>query len=108
MPEERPRFTIVYAPLTKQHLRTMDAKYYTLIRDTLTEQLAFEPTTETRNRKPLKRPVIFMATWELRFEPHNRFRAYYDVDVEQTLVVILALGRKHGNRVVIGGEEIQL
>ena len=108
MPDGRRRFTIVYAPITKQHLRTIEAKYYTLIRDAVTEQLAVEPTTETRNRKPLKRPVVFMATWELRFGPHNRFRAYYDVDLEQAIVAILAIGRKQGNRVVIGGEEIQL
>jgi hypothetical protein len=71
-------------------------------------QLAFEPTTETRNRKPLKRPVVFMATWEIRFGPQNRFRAYYDVDLEQAIVAILAIGRKYRHRVVIGGEEIQL
>ncbi len=108
MPDERRRFTIVYAPIAKQHLRTIEAKYYTLIRDTISEQLAFEPTTETHNRKPLKRPVVFMATWEIRFGPQNRFCAYYDVDLEQAIVAILAIGRKHGHRVVIGGEEIQL
>jgi mRNA-degrading endonuclease RelE of RelBE toxin-antitoxin system len=102
------RFTIVYAPITKDHLRVIEAKYYALIRDAVNEQLAFDPTTETRNRKPLKRPVVFMATWEIRFGPQNRFRVYYDVDLEQQLVTILAIGRKQGNRVVIGGEEIQL
>jgi len=108
MPDERRRFTIVYAPITKQRLQTIEAKYYSLIRDAISEQLAFEPTTEARNRKPLKRPVLFMATWEIRFGPQNRFRAYYDVDLEQAIVAILAIGHKHGDRVVIGGEEIQL
>ena len=108
MRNEPRRFTIVYAPITKDHLRVIEAKYYALIRDAVNQQLAFEPTTETRNRKPLKRPVVFMATWEIRFGPHNRFRLYYDVDLEQQLVTILAIGRKQGNRVVIGGEEIQL
>jgi hypothetical protein len=70
------RFTIVYAPITKQHLRTIEAKYYSLIRDVVDEQLAFEPATETRNRKPLKRPVVFMATWKHRFGPQNRFSVY--------------------------------
>jgi hypothetical protein len=108
MLDARRRFTIVYAPITKQHLWAIEAKYYTLIRDAISAQLAFEPTTETRNRKPLKRPVVFMATWEIRFGPQNRFRAYYDVDLEQAIVAILAIGRKLGNRVVIGREEIQL
>ena len=108
MPHEPPRFTIAYAPITKQHLRTIEPKYFSLIRDAVNEQLSFEPTTETRNRKPLKRPVVFMATWEIRFGPQNCFRVYYDIDLNQQLVSILAIGHKRGNRVVIGGEEIQL
>jgi hypothetical protein len=102
------RFTIVYAPITRQHLSTIEAKYYSLIRDAVNEQLSFEPTIETRNRKPLKRPVVFMATWEIRFGPRNRFRVYYDIDLDQATVSILAIGSKYGNRVVIGGEEILL
>jgi mRNA-degrading endonuclease RelE of RelBE toxin-antitoxin system len=102
------RFTIVYAPITKQHLRTIEAKYYSLIRDVIAEQLSFAPATETRNRKPLERPVLFAATWEIRCGPRNRFRVYYDVDHENKIVSILAIGVKHGNTVIIGGEEIQL
>ena len=108
MRDEPRRFTIVYAPITKSHLQAIEAKYYSLIREVVNEQLSSEPTTETRNRKPLKRPAVFMATWEIRFGPQNRFRVYYDVDLEQTTVSILAIGIKYGNRVVIGGEEIQL
>jgi hypothetical protein len=102
------RFIIVYAPITRSHLRHLEAKYYSLIRDVVKEQLSFEPTTETRNRKPLKRPVLFMATWELRFGPNNRFRVYFDLDLDQAIVAILAIGVKHGNQIIIGGEEIQL
>ena len=102
------RFTIMYAPITKHHLRAIETKYYRLICDTVHEQLSFEPTTKTHNRKPLKRPVLFMATWEIRFGPQNRFRVYYDVDIDQSVVAILASGSKHGNRIMIGGEEIQL
>ena len=108
MSEPPRRFTIVYAPITKQHLRTIETKYYSLIRDAVDQQLSFEPTTETRNRKPLKRPVVFMATWEIRFGPQNRFRVYYDVDLEHARVLILVIGSKQNNRVVISGEEITL
>jgi hypothetical protein len=108
MPDAQRRFTIVYAPVTKQHLRTIEAKYYSLIRAIVDEQLSFEPTTETRNRKPLKRPVVFMATWEIRFGPQNRFGVYYDVDLEQQLVSVLAIGHKRGNHIMIGAEEIKL
>jgi mRNA-degrading endonuclease RelE of RelBE toxin-antitoxin system len=108
MADEPRRFTLIYAPITKQHLRTIEVKNYTLIREAISQQLSFEPTTETRNRKPLKRPVIFAATWEIRFGPHNRFRVYYDVDMEQMIVSILAIGIKERNAIVIGGEEIAL
>lgn len=108
MGTESQRFTIVYAPITKDHLRAIEPKYYALIRDAVNQQLPFEPSIETRNRKPLKRPVVFMATWEIRFGPQNRFRVYYDVDLDRQMVAILAIGRKQGNRVVIGAEEIQL
>ena len=107
MPDTPRRFTIVYAPITKQHLHTIESRYYSLIRDVVDKQLSFEPIIETRNCKPLKRPVVFMATWEIRFGPQNRFRIYYDVDLEQVVVTILAIGSKYGNRIVIGGEEIQ-
>ena len=102
------RWTIVYAPVTHEHLRHIEAKYYTLIREIIDQQLSFAPLVETRNRKPLKRPVLFLATWELRFGPQNRFRVFYDVAPDDLLVSILAIGRKVGNRVIIGGEEIVL
>jgi hypothetical protein len=69
---------------------------------------SYEPDVTTRNRKPLKRPVFFEATWELRFGPGNRFRVFYDIDQKQHVVAILAIGIKRGNRLLIGGEEIRL
>lgn len=49
-----------------------------------------------------------LFAWEIRFGPQNRFRVYYDGNLERTIVSILAIGSKHGHRVGIGGEEIQL
>lgn len=43
-----------------------------------------------------------LAVWELRIGPQ---RVYYDV--EDDLVRIQAIGTKHGNQVVISGEEYQ-
>jgi len=82
--------------------------YYSLIRTTIEEQLSDEPDVTTRNRKPLKRPVFFEATWELRFGPRNQFRVFYDIDQTQHVVSVLAIGVKRGNRLFIGGEEIRL
>jgi len=102
------RFNLVYAPQVKQHLRAIERKYYALIRSTIEAQLQFEPDVETRNRKPLKRPVAFEAEWEIRFGPNNRFRVFYEVDREQGEVYILAIGVKQRNRLFIGGEEVEL
>ena len=79
-----------------------------LIRGEIEEQLSFEPEGETRNRKPLRQPAPFEATWELRFGPKNRFRVLYGVDHERREVQIQAIGVKKGNRLLVGGEEIEL
>jgi mRNA-degrading endonuclease RelE of RelBE toxin-antitoxin system len=106
--KSRPRFHLVYAPIVKTHLKTIERKYYSLIRTTVENELQFEPDVETRNRKPLKQPVTFEAEWELRCGPDNKFRVFYDVDIEYHEVHILAIGVKEGNRLLIGGEEVKL
>ena len=80
----------------------------TLIRRTIEARLAHEPNVPTRNRKPLKRPVFFEATWELRCGAGNRFRVFFDVDETQHVVAVLAIGITRGNRFLIGDEEIRL
>jgi mRNA-degrading endonuclease RelE of RelBE toxin-antitoxin system len=101
-------YSLVFDPEVKQHLRAIEAKYHSLIRTTIQEQLLFEPETETQNRKPLPRPAALGATWELRFGPDNRFRVLYAVDLERKEVQILAIGVKEKNRLIIGGEEVKL
>ena len=47
-----------------------------------------------------------LAPWELRI---GELRVYYDVEQElKNLVTVLAVGVKDRNRVIIGGEEIEL
>ena len=99
-------YTLIYAPDVKDHLRTIERKYYSLIRKTIESQLRFEPAVETKNRKPLKRSTEFQGDWELRFEPGNRFRVFYEVDDQLMEVNVLAIGFKFGNRLVVGGEEV--
>jgi mRNA-degrading endonuclease RelE of RelBE toxin-antitoxin system len=101
-------FQLVYAPQVKAHLDAIDRKYYSLIRRTVEQELQSGPDVETRNRKPLKRPVELAADWEIRFGPDNRFRAFYTVDREHRQVSILAIGVKQKNRLFIGGEEVIL
>ena len=105
---KKPSFRLIYDSEVKRHLRVIDAKYFSLIRSTIEEQLSWEPFVETRNRKPLKRPVAFEADWELRFGPNNCFRVFYSIDPDCWEVQILAVGVKAGNRLTIGGEEVEL
>ncbi len=46
-----------------------------------------------------------LAPWELRV---GDFRVFYDINVEEESVVILAVGHKVHNKLFIGGEEIEL
>ena len=97
-------YTIEYSPETDRHLRVLTARQRTLVFDTVDRQLAYQPTVETRNRKPMRPNPL--APWELRI---GKLRVYYDVvETPAPIVFIRAVGIKHRNRLVIGGEEIEL
>jgi len=102
------RFELIYAPVTKFHIRAINKKYYSLIRISIENALAHDPGVQTMNRKPLKRQVAFEAEWELRFGPDNKFRVFYDIDIETRRVYILAIGVKARDRLFIGGKEVKL
>jgi hypothetical protein len=104
---KKPAFALVYADEVKQHLRAIETKYHSLIRSAVESQLIHQPGVETRNRKPLKRPIAFGADWELRLGPENRFRVFYQVNAETREVRVLAVGVKDRNRLLIGGEEFE-
>lgn len=105
---KRQPFALIYGDEVKVHLRAIEAKHHSLIASEIEDQLRFQPDVETRNRKPLQRPVAFGAEWELRLGPDNRFRAFYQVKSETRQVLILAIGVKERNRLLIGGEEFEL
>lgn len=104
---KRQPFALVYAPEVKHHLQAIERQHYSLIRETIEEQLLFEPDTDTRNRKPLRQPALFEAQWELRFGPSNQFRVFYEIDRDAHKVYILAIGLKQRDRLWIGGKEIE-
>jgi mRNA-degrading endonuclease RelE of RelBE toxin-antitoxin system len=101
-------FSLVYDPEVEKHLVAIEAKYRSLIRRTVENRLLYEPDVESRNRKSLERTFASGAKWELRFGPDNRFRVFYEVDVGSKEVRILAVGVKDRNRLLIGGQEIEL
>ena len=104
---KKPPFALLYADEIGHHLRAIEAKYHPLIQSQIEGQLLFDPEVETRNRKPLKRPIAFGADWELRIGPDNRFRVFYQVKAENREVRILAIGVKDRKRLFIGGEEFE-
>ena len=104
MSEGKP-YSLVYTTAFKRHLKSVHAKHHALIRHTLEKQLQYQPQTKTRNRKPLKKPLVFKAEWELRFGPKNAFRVFYGVEGGE--VIILAFGEKRSNRLFIEGEEVE-
>lgn len=98
----------MYDEATKIHLLAIEPKHHSLIRGKIEEQLQFDPSRATRNRKPLRQPAPFEATWEIRFGPNNCFRVLYGIDEEHRHVQIQAIGVKEGNRLLIAGEEVEL
>ena len=103
-----PKYTLKYAPEVYDHMDYIETKHHRLIAASIKQQLSHTPEVRTRNRKPLKEPAEFGATWELRFGPSNSFRAFYEVDRDEASVTILAIGIKEGNRLFIGGKEFEL
>ncbi|HSF40907.1 MAG TPA: hypothetical protein VLT87_14015, partial [Thermoanaerobaculia bacterium] len=68
-------YRIEYSPETIGHLKGLTAGQRTTVLDAVDEQLAHQPTVETRNRKPMRPNPL--ALWELRI---GEIRVYYDVD----------------------------
>jgi mRNA-degrading endonuclease RelE of RelBE toxin-antitoxin system len=103
----RPKFTLIFAPETLDHLDAIERKDHRLIRRAIDEQLTYTPDSVTRNRKPLEDPAPYGATWELRCGPKNRYRVFYGVDLDEREVLILAIAVKERNRLLIAGEEFK-
>lgn len=99
-------FDIVYDEEVISHLAAIEHKYHAIIQQSIDQQLRHQPEAPNRNRKPLRQPAAFGATWEIRFGPDNRFRVLYRVD-ERKRVRVLAIGVKQRNRLLIGGKELQ-
>src|SRR5437899_9477433 len=88
-------YAIEYAEGVADDLRSLRAHERTRVLDTIMEQLTYDPTQETRNRKPLvglkppwdqDEPV-----WELR---RGTFRVFYEVDDVGKRVIVHAVRRK--------------
>ena len=74
-----------------------------MLLDAIEQHLGWEPTTKTRNRKPLRPNDL--SRWELRV---SEYRIFYDVDEVTLTVKIKAVGYKEHNQLFIRGKEFQL
>ena len=71
--------------------------------ETMEEQLTHQPEVSTRHRKLMDAKIP--ADWELRV---GEYRVLYDVDTDQDITMVLAIGLKvlH-NIVLIEGQETE-
>ncbi len=96
-------YVIRFTPEAIQDLRVYAKRDRKRIIDEIEACLRHESSRETRNNKRLRENRL--AEWELRID---RFRVFYDINEEQTVVKIEAIGHKRGNRLYLRGEEFQL
>lgn len=100
-------FDLVFSPEAIGHLDVIECKHHRLARETVDKQLRYTPEEVTRNRKPLQQPAPYDDTWDLRFGPGNRFRVFYEVDRDERVVWVLAVGVKERSRLLVGREEFE-
>ena len=97
-------YQIDFAEAVKSHLDVLTAGQRSTVLEAIERQLTNDPSKETGNRKPLRPNPV--APWELRV---GSFRVFYEVKTEDPNTVrILAVGEKQGNRLLIGGQDVEL
>ena len=93
-------FEIDFAPEAWEDLRWFRKRDQTIILDGIEEQLRYQPTEETRNRKKLRKGHV--SEWELRLD---KVRVFYDVAADAGVVTIAAIGYKERSKLYFRGEE---
>jgi mRNA-degrading endonuclease RelE of RelBE toxin-antitoxin system len=97
-------YRIEYDPAVEDHLSRLSARDEAMVLDAVVLHLSHQPTVASRNRKRMRPNPL--APWELRV---GALRVYYEVtERPERLVTVRAVGVKDRNRLVIGGEEIDL
>jgi mRNA-degrading endonuclease RelE of RelBE toxin-antitoxin system len=94
---------VFFSELARLHLRQMSARERRIACDGIASSLQHEPEKQTRKLKAL-RPNPF-AKFELRI---GQLRVFFEVRAPEREVVVLAIGRKEGDRLYIGGKEVDL
>jgi len=96
-------FKVEFTPEAVEDMRLLRKYERRRVIEGIENQLVHQPAQETRNRKKLRPNKV--AEWELRAD---KFRVFYDIDKENKVVKIEAVGSKKGSKLFIRGEEYQL
>ena len=86
-----------------RHLSTLTARQRRMVVEAMEQQLRRQPTVPTRHRKPLRENPL--ASWQLRV---GDLRVLYNVDKEQGVVLVVAVGVKVHNALFIDGKAYPL
>lgn len=96
-------FVIRFSEDARTHIRQLSASERKQVLDRVRVRLENEPSRGTRHLKLLRPNPL--AQYELRV---GALRLFFEVDQERAQVMVLAIGRKEGDRLWIGGKEVKL
>jgi mRNA-degrading endonuclease RelE of RelBE toxin-antitoxin system len=96
-------YDIRYTQPAVDDLKTFRKNEQQRILEGIVDQLSYEPTTETRNRKPLRPNPT--AEWELRL---GTIRVLYNVDSQVQIVEIQRVGEKRRSAIFFRGRKEDL
>jgi mRNA-degrading endonuclease RelE of RelBE toxin-antitoxin system len=93
-------FKISITDEAAKHLHALSAREQRIIESAVLERLRYQPMLETKAIKRLRPNPL--AEFELRV---GDFRVLYNVEVDELEVILLVVGRKVGNTLIVGGVE---
>jgi mRNA-degrading endonuclease RelE of RelBE toxin-antitoxin system len=99
----RTKHSIRFSEEARVHLLELSPRGRRTVLDRIRTTLQDQPTVETRNLKMLRPNPI--ANYELRV---GALRVFFEAAPGQREVLVLAIGRKEGNRLRVGGKEVPL
>ena len=97
-------FRIFYHEFVAECLDRVEPRDVGRIRDAIEERLAWEPLTETRNRKRMKQEAFGHDTWELRL---GVYRVIYETNADERTVTVHAVGIKKRDKFLVAGKELK-
>jgi mRNA-degrading endonuclease RelE of RelBE toxin-antitoxin system len=96
----KPEFAISITAEADRHLRAFSAREQRIIESAVVARLRYQPTQESNAIRRLRPNPL--TEFELRI---GDFRVLYNVEAESHEVVLLVVGRKVGNSLIVGGVE---